>query len=261
MLVETTRLMIVLLGIVVCVRLGIAGTWIDDFSDLNNRDWGPIPAINKFSDGEFSIDINEGFFEFRGKKQNAGLSLKNSNLGEIQDFSLQMRFMFRNIRVPEEVIWSIAHETFNKETGEVEGRIDFDFKFTLLHGVVEPNVASVSIGQHELWEDPQLGRARFRAFSREQALFAYEEKVWYTLKIEREGNRYNFWIDNFGLFTDDDTVPTGWIALYFTGRFIIWLDDFTVTGPDVPDGGPGVLGVNPAAEQLATTWGNLKMKK
>ena len=81
MLVKTTRLMIVLLGIVVCVRHGIAGTWIDDFSDLNNHDWGPIPAINKFSDGEFSIDINEGYFEFRGKKQNANLSLRNWNLG------------------------------------------------------------------------------------------------------------------------------------------------------------------------------------
>ena len=261
MLVKTTRLMIVLLGIVVCVRLGIAGTWIDDFSDPNNRDWGPIPAINKFSDGEFSIDINEGYFEFRGKKQNANLSLKNWNLGEIRDFSMEMRFMFRNIRVPEEIFWSIGHEAVNKETGEVEGIIDFNFRFTLLHGVVEPNVASVSISRHEIKEDPQLGGAVLHPIAAAEARFAYEEKVWYTLKIERKGNRYTFWIDDFGLLTDDDTVPTGWITLQFVGRFIIWLDDFTVTGPDVPDGGPGVLGVNPAAEQLATTWGNLKMKK
>ena len=27
----------------------------------------------------------------------------------------------------------------------------------------------------------------------------------------------------------------------------IWLDDFTVTGPDVPNGGPRLFGVNPLA--------------
>lgn len=258
--INTLWLMSVLLGMVVFGKICIAGTWIDDFSDLNNRDWGPIPAINKFSDGEFSIDINEGYFEFRGKKQNANLSLRNWNLGEIRDFSMEMRFLFRNIRFPEEIFWNIGHKAENRETGEIEGIIDFEFAFTS-HGVVEPNVASVAVVRHELKEDPQLGHAIWRPFGPEQARFAFEEKVWYTLKIEREGNRYTFWIDNFGLFTDDDTVPTGWITLQFVGRFIIWLDDFTVTGPDVPDGGPGVLGVNPAAEKLATTWGNLKMKK
>ena len=250
----------VLLGIVVFGQICIAGTWIDDFSNPTNSDWGPIPAINKFSDGKFSVALNEGYFEFRGKKQNANLSLRNWSLGEVRDFSMEMRFMFRNIRVPEEIFWNIGLKAVNKETGEIEGMIEFLFTFTS-NGVVEPNVASVSVDRHELEEDPQLGRAVWRPIGAEQARFAYEEKVWYTLKIERKGNRYTFWIDNFGLFTDDDTVPTGWITLNFVGRFIIWLDDFTVTGPDVPDGGPGVLGVNPAAEQLATTWGNLKMKK
>ena len=260
MLVKTASVMIVLVAIVAFGRISIAGTWIDDFSNPTNSDWGPIPAINKFSDGKFSVALNEGYFEFRGKKQNANLSLRNWSLGEVRDFSMEMRFMFRNIRVPEEIFWNIGLKAVNKETGEVEGMIKFMFTFTS-GGVVEPNVASVYVNRHELEEDPQLGRAAWRPIAAEQALFAYEEKVWYTLKIERKGNRYTFWIDNFGLFTDDDTVPTGWITLNFVGRFIIWLDDFTVTGPDVPDGGPGVLGVNPVAEQLATTWGNLKMKK
>ena len=259
MLVKTTRLMIVLLEIVVFVRIGIAGTWIDDFSNPTSRDWGPIPEINKFSDGEFSVDINEGYFEFRGKKQNANLSLQNWNLGEVRDFSMEMRFMFRNIRVPMESVWTIGYEAVNKETLEIEGLMEFEFAFAS-RGVVEPNIASVCIIRNELEELPKVGWV-WRGNTAAIARFAYEEMVWYTLKIEREGNRYFFWIDDFGLFADDNTVPAGRITLHFVGRYNIWLDDFTVTGPDVPDGGPRVLGVNPVAEQLAATWGNLKMKK
>ena len=78
------------------------------------------------------------------------------------------------------------------------------------------------------------------------------------MKIEREGNQYTFWIGDVGLFTRDDSVPIGAIQLIFYGRCDIWLDDFTVTGPDVPDGGPGFLQVNSLAEQVTTTWGKLK---
>lgn len=55
-------------------------------------------------------------------------------------------------------------------------------------------------------------------------------------------------------------MPIGWISLTFHGRFNIWLDDFTVNGPTVPDGGPGVLRVHPFAEQVTTTWGKLKVQ-
>ena len=260
MLVKTPRLMIVLLGIVACVGLGIAGTWIDDFSDPANIDWGPIPLINKFSDGVFSVGVSDGHFEFRGKKQNANLSLQNWSLGEIRDFSLEMRFMFRHIRVPKESSWTVGYEAVNKETEEIEGIMKFEVAFTS-GGVVEPNIASVYIVRNVPGEHPQIGQVVWRENVAAMARFAYQEKVWYTLKIEREGNRYTFWMGDFALVTDDDTVPIGWITFHFVGRYDIWIDDFTVTGPDVPDGGAGILGVNPVAEQLATTWGNLKMKQ
>ena len=69
--------------------------------------------------------------------------------------------------------------------------------------------------------------------------FGYENEIWYTLKIEKDDNRYLFWIGEFGLEIFEDSVPKGWIHLHFVGRFNLWLDDFTVTGSDVPDGGPG----------------------
>ena len=117
---------------------------------------------------------------------------------------------------------------------------------------VQPNVAFVTIIWRFPAHNPQVGK--FEDIAR----FAYEKEVWYTLKIEREGNRYHFWIGDFGLFTEDDSLTSGSIGLHFYGRCNIWLDDFTVSGPDVPDGGPGVLGVNPFSKRLTTTWGKLK---
>ena len=95
-----------------------------------------------------------------------------------------------------------------------------------------------------------LARARFR----------YEDEVWYTLRIEKDGNRYMFWIGDFGLEVFEDSVPKGQIGLHFVGRFNLWLNDFTVVGPTVPDGGPGFPRAVRPPEKLTTTWGKLKMR-
>ena len=143
-----------------------------------------------------------------------------------------------------------------KIRSEYDGLIDFEFRGSL--GVFEePKAAVVSIIQYVPEEQPLIGRI-LRGSSVASALFAYEKEVWYTLRIEREGNQYIFWIGDVGLFTEDNSVPMGWIALKFLGRCNMWMDDFTVTGPDVPNGGPGALQVNSPADQLSTTWGRLK---
>ena len=244
--------MIILAGfIVVFGRMCIAGTWIDDFSDRTLRDWG-----GEQIDDQLSATVVDGHFNYRGKKQNAQYRIQNYGLGEIQDFSLQLKFMVRHIRVPEESFWLIQYFAFNEETGKYIGIIEFEFRYDF-GNFVEPNVALVSIVRNVAEEHPQFGPV-WRGNAAAIVRFAYEKEVWYTLRIEREGNRYIFWIGDFGLFTDDDSVPIGSIGLHLGGRCNIWLDDFAVTGPTVPDGGPGVLGVNLLAEQLTTTWGSLK---
>ena len=241
--------MIVLLGLAVFRQMCIAGTWTDDFSDPTLRDWG-----GEQIDDELSAAVVDGHFNYRGKKQNAQYRVQNYGLGEIQDFSLELKFMVRHLPVPEESFWEIEYYSFNEETAEYEGLITFDIRYA------EPNVAFASIHQFEVEDHPEFGQilgGTVPAIAR----FVYETKVWYTLKIERDGNRYSFWIGDvglFGLFTEDNSVPMGTIGLYFNGRCNIWLDDFTVDGPTVPDGGPGFLRVNPLAEEVTTTWGKLK---
>ncbi len=106
-------------------------------------------------------------------------------------------------------------------------------------------------------DQPELGQGWMADLAAKDS-FAFEEKVWYTLRIAREGNQYTFSMGDVILFAEDDSVPMGKIELLFFGRCTVWLDDFIVTGPDVPNGGPGFLGVNPLAEGVTTMWGKLK---
>ncbi len=242
--IKTFRFVIVLLGTVaVFVRMCIAGTWIDDFSDRTLRDWeGGL--IND----EVSAGVVGGHFYYRGKNERAGYYMKNWALGKIQDFSLELKFMVRDLRVPERCSWTINYDSFNVETLNRNGLMGFLW----YPNFEKPNIMDVTIDRFE-----REGHAWIPQTAAIDS-FAFEEKVWYTLRIEREGNQYTFSMGDLILFAEDDTVQMGTIELRFYERNTIWLDDFTVTGPDVPNGGPGFLGVNPLAEQLTTMWGKLK---
>ena len=259
--IKTFRFMIVLLGtVVVFVRMCIGGTWIDDFSDRTLPDWGSPLGPRHMGGGRIndgvSAGVVDGHFNYEGKKQRVHHDMKNWGLGEIQDFSLELKFMVRNMRDQLESWWFIKYASFNEENGDFDGFMTF-----LWHPDVEkPNVSVVIIDRYALGvpeDHPELGQgwlAKTAAIDR----FAYEEKVWYTLRIAREGNQYTFSIGDVVLFAEDDSVPMGTIELSFSGWFTIWLDDFTVTGPEVPNGGPGFLGVNPLADRVTTMWGKLK---
>jgi len=183
--------------------------------------------------------------------------MKNWALGKIQDFSLELKFMVRNVRNPADSGWAIQYEAYNEKTRELEGILDFEFRYGL-GVIVEPNIVFVSIVRKVPEQNPQIGQVVLRGNLVATSRFAYEKEGWYTLKIEREGNQYIFWIGEFGLFIEDDSLTIGSIGFHFYGRCNIWLDDFIVTGPDVLDGGPGVLSVGPVVEQVTTMWGKLK---
>ncbi len=250
--IKNIRLILVMLGTVVaCGRVCTAGTWVDDFSDRTLRDWGFIEKSN-----DWSATVNNEHFNFKGKNEDANFTIRNWELGEIQDFSLGMKFMFRHIG--NESYWKIIYLAQNKKTGEYEGIVEFVIDFDLGHRILGQDIAFVSIDATVPEEHPQLGII-LRGESIANGRFAYEKEVWYTLKIKADGDRYTFSIDDVILEAVDNSVPIGWINLGFYGRLSIWLDDFIVTGPNVPNGGPGGLGVVMPAEKLATIWGKLKM--
>lgn len=81
---------------------------------------------------------------------------------------------------------------------------------------------------------------------------------WLNLKITAIGNQFKFIIDGEELFTfDDPAMPTGRIGFYVNSSSTLF-DDFSVSGADVPDGGPAVKSVD-AKSKVALTWGRLKL--
>lgn len=261
MLIKDMRLIVVILGtVVVFGQMCIAGTWRDDFSDRSGEDWGPLHIIDEMSD-EYSVGIKNGHLNFRGKTDSANLSLNNLKLGKIHDFSLEMKFMIRHLPAPakEASAWIIHYKAFNGETREHEGMLEFEFRHASPHFFEAQDVAEVWISRGIPEDHPQIGRI-WRPEIVAHAQFAYEKEVWRTLKIQTNGNRYILWVDDFGLHLEDESVPSGTIAFQFLGKCNIWLDDFTVAGPTVPDGGPGHLRAVPATDKLTTTWGKLKTR-
>ena len=241
------RFGIILIGAVVFGRMCITGTWYDDFSDRNSKDWGPLEFVDDIFE-EFSIGIKNGSLNYRGKREDANLSLRNWKLEGLRDFTLEMKFMFRNIEVPKESFWIVRYATDDGRT------LNIVFRYAL-GSIVIPNVAFIEVDR-ELKDAPIVNGAEHLAWAR----FEYEEGVWHKLKIEAHENRYIFWIENFGLEVVHDSVASGWIKFQFVGKYNIWLDDFIVTGSTVPDGGPGSLQAVPVSDRLTTTWGKIKAR-
>ena len=259
---SVTNVLLIIMFMLTVVGFGqisVAGTWIDDFSDRTLEDWGGSRGF-KFQNDEFSAGVNSDRFNFRGKKDNANLSIKNWKVGNVNDFTLEMKFMIRHLPAvgPEgtEGYWKICYEAFNEETHEHEGVLEFEFRHALGE-FEERDVTSFWIERGVPEEHPEIGRI-WGGHVVASAHFVYEKEVWYTLKIVANGNRYTFWVGDFALDALDDSVPSGSIKFNFVGRCNIWLDDFTVTGTDVPDGGPGFPRAVLPTEKIALMWGNLK---
>ena len=80
--IKTLRIMIVLFGtVVVFGRMCTAGTWIDDFSDPDLRDWG-----GDIIDDEVSAIVVGGHFYYRGKNERALYDMENRGLGKSKIF-------------------------------------------------------------------------------------------------------------------------------------------------------------------------------
>ena len=86
--------------------------------------------------------------------------------------------------------------------------------------------------------------------------FDISKDTWYKLEVIAEGEHFEFYINDelIGSF-DDDSYPSGGIQLGVTNTHVHF-DDVVITGPEIPDGGPG-FAVTPQSK-LATMWGEIK---
>lgn len=93
-------------------------------------------------------------------------------------------------------------------------------------------------------------------------VFTPELDHWYTLKATAQEDHTGFYIDDdlVGEF-DHREIKSGSVGLVISNA-IVHFDDFVVTGPDVPDGGPGDASFSVRSkDKLAAAWGTLKQER
>lgn len=80
--------------------------------------------------------------------------------------------------------------------------------------------------------------------------------TWHTLKIEVDGDQITAFVDDLQVFVlRDSSFTSGLVSISVNGVIAIF-DDFIVTGPDIPNGGPGYS--VESSGKLTTTWSGIK---
>jgi len=83
---------------------------------------------------------------------------------------------------------------------------------------------------------------------------------WYRLRIDQEGNKISFYInDELKHQANDDLHQSGGVCLYAYNA-IVEFDNVVITGDDIPDAGPSGYAVKPKAK-LTTTWASMKISQ
>ena len=90
-----------------------------------------------------------------------------------------------------------------------------------------------------------------------KTLFKTEADRWYRLKVTVEGDLIECFVDGKQVSEFQSKLYSSGIVGFAVGGVVAMFDDFAVTGPDIPSGGPGVVAVNPQAK-LAIAWGRIK---
>ena len=213
----------------------LAGTWVDDFGDGNLDPW---QLENPPMEGSV-WNVENG--ECSGQYANApagicsALELRVENAATWGDYSVVC-----NVKLVENFGGGFFGIFFRAAPGwEVQkdylAYVDLDAK----------KIAFRKDGIQKLSESPLP--------------FNITEGIWYKLEVIAEGEHFEFYIDDdlTGSF-DDNSYPSGTIWLTVRNAHAHF-DDLVITGPEIPDGGPGFAVTY--QNKLATMWGGVKRGK
>ena len=237
---KITFLALICLAFVFLLALpGSAGTWSDGFEDGNLDGWGMIDPIPRekwgVEDGECS-----GQYTPAAPGTYSPLELKVENAASWKDYTITLK--------------AKLVESFGRAGG---GFCTFGITFRMPPGRI--------MATYQAFIDPESNEVDFYEGARKISVvplpFDILEDTWYELKVIAEGEHFEFYINDelMGSF-DDDSYPSGGIELGVSNTHVHF-DDVVITGPEIPDGGPGGVRMSVHQENtLITTWGTLKQK-
>ncbi len=223
---------ITIVGLIICcmaVLHAFAGTWRDDFEDGDLDDWLGVTKDWTVEDGECSG-------EFFNAPPDMAEIIITGDVGW-RNYTVRCKIKFMG-EPPPSGSAGLTFRDSNMAWGRYSFGINADEDTAVGNKSVEPNVTQPS----EVPLD-----------------FTLSEDTWYELEIIVEGDHFEFYIDGepAGEF-DDKSLSSGNVGL-FVRNTQAHFDDVVITGPEIPDGGPGFAITSQS--KLATVWGSVKRGK
>ena len=222
--------------------LAIAGTWIDDFNDGDLAGWRMLVCF--WRDRIVVLDEGNWFFE------NGAIVGGDDNQGKRYDlYTGDMSWTDYIVEVS--VKLSKRLEDCPDYTGVWLGAREQEGE-----GKIGLNLYAVGI-----WRVSTALRGGFKYingfdFNDQVLALSSEADRWYRLKINVEKDLITGFVDDIKVYElRDGTFTSGAVSIAVSGMKAIF-DDLIVTGPNIPDGGPG-HSVNPSRSSV-TTWANIK---
>jgi len=213
-----------------------AGTWRDDFNDGDLNGWKMCKGIweGKLMPDEGNWRVEDGVV-IGGEE--APLTWHALNVSEgwaWSDYTAEV-----SVRLPKPLqLWASVGLYISPEDGKSSG-----LEIRNANGIVG---ARGYIYAHPATFNPIGWKA-----------FKMNINRWYRLKIKvDEGGNIQCFLDDQLVLRFLQGYQRGTPG-FFAYQCVAMFDDFVVTGPDIPDGGPGAKAVRPKGK-LATTWAKLK---
>lgn len=199
-----------------------AGTWIDDFEDGTLADWeaAGIPGIWTESKGVVVSELPPA--------ESGNRSFLVTGDEGWKDYTVTVKLRIANLVGGD---WCGILLRYNGE--------DSFYRFAL----------------SAAWTSYAAGTANE---TKEQKNLRVGFGQWYELRAEAKNDSFKFFInDQLALEFTDSLLSSGRVGL-FTQNSMTEFDDFSISGPEVADGGPG-FPVEPEGK-LATTWSEIKQQ-
>jgi hypothetical protein len=232
---------ICLICILIIVSPVFAGTWKDDFEDGDLEGW----SVYDYFGGTSVWEVKDGEIRVERTNQYASAAILDNSI-DWKDYEISFDAMI--------------DETFN-----------VDASFVLLSVRVSDNSANTNHVGPALaynWDGKQkIVYGQAKKGQQEIDLNFFDENPlpvelsrWYRLKLSVEGNKYQFYVDDV---LQKEFILHGYESggvMIGVGGCVAYLDNVVITGDDIPNGGSGVMAVQPEMK-LTVIWGGLKFTR
>ena len=215
-----------------------AGTWRDDFNDGDLSGWKMIKMSRNFFLWEGNWRIKDGVVIGGDENPDVIYFLSLSRGATWSDYIAEVSV---KLSKPLEACspWSGVYLLIS--TGEFAGWNGYGLSIRRLEVPVVARGVSIIGNVHPINATP----------------FKTEADRWYRLRIDvKRGGKIRCFIDDEPVSPWFQGIQKG-APGFGTEGVVAMFDDFVVTGPDIPDGGPGAKAVRPR-DKLATTWAKVK---